>query len=104
MLVFGSLFNSLPNGTFSFERNLLGEDSCKVKELEHLFECTIGVDKLSSNRYRFRICHDNLVVMDLVAIQIQSIVKQVQHQYVIAFSRYLKQTLFQSAERSEVYL
>ncbi|CAF1107597.1 unnamed protein product [Adineta ricciae] len=104
MLVFGSLFNSLPIGIFSFERNLLGEDSCKIKELEHLFECTINVDKLSSNRYRFRICHEHFIIMDLVAIQIQSIVKQVQHQYVIAFGRYLKQTLFQSMERSEVYL
>ena len=39
--------------------------------------------------------------MDLVAIQIQSIVKQVQHQYVIAFGRYLKQALFQSVRTEE---
>ncbi|UJR29174.1 hypothetical protein I4U23_010388 [Adineta vaga] len=80
---------------------LLGEQNCNINELENTFNCSIIIDKLSSKRYRFTIRHEKLIIMDLVGIQIQSIVRQVQSQYVIAFARYFGRSLLNSMERIE---
>ncbi|CAF0719424.1 unnamed protein product [Adineta steineri] len=93
LFVFASLFNSLSTDVFSFELVLLGEQNCNIKQIEKTFNCSIVTDKLTPQRYRFTIRHKELVIMDLAAIHIQALVKQVQYQYIIAFAGTIKQSI-----------
>ncbi|UJR28003.1 hypothetical protein I4U23_009261 [Adineta vaga] len=101
MIVFGSLYNSLPNETFEIDRNLLGQRNCNIKRLIHTLGCAINIEKLSSYRYRFIIKHEQHSVRNLAVIQIQALVRQAQDQYVIAFATSIGRSLTKSLEPLE---
>ncbi|CAF0899936.1 unnamed protein product [Adineta ricciae] len=102
MLVYGSLYNSLPDETFEIDRYLLGQRNSHIKRIRHTLECAIDVERLSSYRYRFTIRHEKQSIMNLAAIQIQALVRQAQDQYIIAFATSIGRSLSGSSERSDV--
>ncbi|CAF1621323.1 unnamed protein product [Adineta ricciae] len=102
MLVYGSLYNSLPDETFEIDRYLLGQRNSHIKRIRHTLECAIDVERLSSYRYRFAIRHEKQSIMNLAAIQIQALVRQAQDQYIIAFATSIGRSLSGSSERSDI--
>ncbi|CAF1524032.1 unnamed protein product, partial [Adineta steineri] len=99
VIVFGSLFNSLPSTIFETDRHLLGQRNCNIKKIRNILGCSIDVDQPMTQRYRFRIRHVNRTVMDVAAIQIQALVRQAQDQYLIAFAMSIGRTLVDPTER-----
>ncbi|CAF0860432.1 unnamed protein product [Adineta steineri] len=101
MVTFGSLFNSLPSTIFETERHLLGQRNCNIKKIRNTLGCSIDVDQPMSQRYRFRIRHENEIVRNIAAVQIEALVRQAHDQYLIAFAMSIGRTLVGPMERIE---
>ncbi|CAF3903737.1 unnamed protein product [Rotaria sp. Silwood2] len=101
VIVFGSLFNSLPSDIFDTERYLLGQRNCNVKKIRNSLTCSISVDQLTTHRYRFTIFHEKQTIMDLAAIEIQALVKQTQNHYIMGYATKIGRTLIGPIEQME---
>ncbi|CAF0885727.1 unnamed protein product [Rotaria sordida] len=101
VIVFGSLFNSLPNDIFDTERYLLGQRNCNIKKIRNSLACSISVDQSMPHRYRFTIYHEKQTIMDLAAVQIQSLVRQAQNHYIMIYATKIGRTLIGPTEHME---
>ncbi|CAF5193311.1 unnamed protein product, partial [Rotaria magnacalcarata] len=53
LIVYGSLFNSLPSDIFDTERYLLGQRNCNIKKIRNSLACSISIDSSMTRRHCF---------------------------------------------------
>ncbi|CAF5000396.1 unnamed protein product, partial [Rotaria sp. Silwood1] len=101
VIVFGSLFNSLPPDIFDTERYLLGERNCNIEKIKNSLACDISVNSLGAQRYSFIIRHNKKIIMELATIQIQALVQQAHQQYLISYANKIGQDLIGRTKQNE---
>ncbi|CAF3390409.1 unnamed protein product [Rotaria socialis] len=101
LIVYGSLFNSLPSDMFDTERYLLGQRNCNIKKIRNSLACSISIDSSMARRHCFIIYHEKQTIMDLAAIELQALVRQAQNHYIMCYATKIGRTLIGPIERME---